>query len=52
MNRLLLNKSAYPEVDVPYLVSQISALRKIKSKVPSWFNTRLRFPPTLSLEQA
>jgi hypothetical protein len=52
LNRLLLNKSAYPEVDVPYLVSQISALRKIKSKVPSWFNTRLRFPPTLSLEQA
>jgi 16S rRNA G966 N2-methylase RsmD len=37
---------------VSYAVLQIESLRKIRDKAPAWFNTRLRFPALLSVEQA
>lgn len=37
-SRLLLSASRYPDVDVPYCVSQIEARRQIKSKLPEWFS--------------
>ncbi len=52
LHRLLLSAGKYPGVDVPQAVAQIAALRKIKDKVPAWYNPALRFPPTLSLEQS
>jgi hypothetical protein len=52
LHRLLLSAGKYPGVDVPRAVAQIAALRKIKTKVPSWYDPAVRFPPTLSLEQS
>lgn len=51
-DRLLLNASRYPGIDVPYAVGQISARRQIKDKLPSWYaNEDLVFPSRLSAEQ-
>ena len=52
LDRLLLNARQYPRVDVPYAVLQIEALQKLRIKAPAWFNTHLRFPASLSVEQA
>ncbi len=52
LHRLLLSAQRYPDVDVPYAVAQIEALRKVKDKIPLWYNTQLRFPPGLSVEQS
>jgi hypothetical protein len=52
LHRLLLTAQRYPDIDMPYAVSQIEALRKVKDKIPSWFNPALQFPPSLSLEQS
>ena len=52
LHRLLLSANRYPNIDIPYAVSQIEALRKVKHKVPAWFNPDLKFPPGLSLEQS
>lgn len=52
VHRLLLSAQRYPDVDVPYAVAQIEALRKVKDKIPLWYNTELRFPPGLSVEQS
>ncbi|MEY3241636.1 MAG: hypothetical protein RIR11_3075 [Bacteroidota bacterium] len=52
LHRLLLSAQRYPDIDMPYAVSQIEALRKVKDKIPSWFNPELQFPPSLSLEQS
>lgn len=51
-DKLLLNASRYPGIDVPYAVSQILARRQIKDKLPSWYaNEELIYPSRLSTEQ-
>ncbi len=50
--RLLLSAARYPGVPVAEAVTQIQALQKLRDKAPAWFNTALRFPPRLSIEQA
>jgi hypothetical protein len=50
--RLLLSAARYPGVPVAEAVTQIQALQKLRDKAPVWFNTALRFPPRLSIEQA
>ena len=52
LNRLLLNASKYPTIDVVWAVSQIEARRRMQTKLPSWCaEKQLRFPVRLSLEQ-
>lgn len=52
VDRLLLNKRKWPDIDIPLAASTISGHRKIREKVPSWYgNTGLVFPSSLSLEQ-
>lgn len=50
--RLLLSAARFPGVPVAEAVTQIQALQKLRDKAPFWFNTTLRFPPRLSIEQA
>lgn len=51
-DKLLLNASRYPGIDVPFAVSQITARRQIKDKLPSWYaNDDLVYPSRLSAEQ-
>jgi hypothetical protein len=52
LHRLLLSAHRFPGVSVPVAVGQIEALRKVRSKIPSWYRFDLEFPPTLSVEQA
>lgn len=52
LHRLLLSAKRYPEVQVPYAVAQIEALRKVRDKIPSWYSPNLIFPPALSIEQS
>ncbi|MCC6414070.1 MAG: RsmD family RNA methyltransferase [Saprospiraceae bacterium] len=49
---LLLSAARYPGVSVAEAVTQIQALQKLRHKAPAWYNTALRFPPRLSIEQA
>lgn len=52
LNRLLLSASRYPDVDIAFVVDQISSRRQIKDKLPSWYsNERLVFPSRISAEQ-
>ena len=52
LNRLLLSASRYPDVDIAFVVDQISSRRQIKDKLPSWYaNDRLVFPSRISAEQ-
>lgn len=50
--QLLLAAHRYPQVPMPYVASQIMALRKVKDKIPAWYNPALHFPPQLSIEQS
>lgn len=51
-DKLLLNATRYPGIDVPYAVSQILARRQIKDKLPSWYaNDDMVYPSRLSAEQ-
>ena len=52
LHRLLLSAKRYPDVQVPYAVAQIEALRKVRDKIPSWYAPELVFPPALSIEQS
>lgn len=52
LQQLLLSASKYPDIPVPFAVNQIAALRKVKTKIPSWFLPELRFPPMVSVEQS
>lgn len=50
--RLLLNASRYPEVNIPFVVEQITARRQIREKLPAWYaNKALVFPSKLAAEQ-
>lgn len=51
-SRLLLNASRYPEIDIPFVVEQITARRQIKDKLPVWYtNKALVFPSKIAAEQ-
>jgi hypothetical protein len=52
LHRLLLSAHRFPGISVPAAVGQIEAMRKVRSKIPSWFRFDLEFPPALSVEQA
>jgi hypothetical protein len=52
LHRLLLSAHRFPGISVPVAVGQIEALRKVHSKIPSWYRFDLEFPPALSVEQA
>ncbi len=49
---LLLAAHRYPDVPMPYVAGQLLALRKVRDKIPGWYDPALRFPPQLSIEQA
>lgn len=49
---LALRQSRYPNVDMPYVVQQISAWQTAKKKLPLWADTEgIEFPVHLSMEQ-
>ena len=50
--RLLLAAHRYPGIPMPYVAGQLQALRKLRDKIPSWYNPALHFPLQLSVEQA
>ncbi len=50
--RLLLAAHRYPDIPMPYVASQLLALRKVRDKIPGWYDPALHFPPQLSIEQA
>lgn len=51
-DRLLLSTKRYPEVDMPWVVDQILARRKVKDKLPTWWgNKEVFFPSRISAEQ-
>jgi hypothetical protein len=50
--RLLLNASRYPDMDLPFLVEQITARRRIREKLPVWAaNKGLVIPAKIAAEQ-
>ena len=50
--RLLLSGDRYPGIDVRKAVATIEARRKIRTKVPTWFQVpSLEYPTGLSIEQ-
>lgn len=52
IDRLLLQASRYPGIDVPFAVNQILARRQVKDKLPSWYACDdLIYPSRLSAEQ-
>lgn len=52
LQQLLLSAKKYPDIPVAFAADQIAALRKVKTKIPSWFLPELRFPPMVSVEQS
>lgn len=51
-DKLLLSSQRYPDIDIPFAVSQILARRQIREKLPSWFaNGDIIYPSRLSTEQ-
>ena len=50
--RLILDRKKYPEIDIDLAVNCIESRRKLKGKVPEWYeNPNLIFPLKLSAEQ-
>jgi 16S rRNA G966 N2-methylase RsmD len=50
--KLLLAAHRYPDVNMRYVAAQLTALAKVKDKIPSWYNPAFQFPAALSIEQA
>ena len=51
-DRLLLSASRYPEIDMPFVVAQITARRQIKEKLPTWYQQeQMLFPAKIAAEQ-
>lgn len=49
---LALRQSRYPDIDIPYVVQQISAWQTAKKKLPLWAETTgIEYPVHLSMEQ-
>ena len=52
ISRLILERSRHPEIDMSLAVNCIESRRKLKNKVPEWYNEpKLIFPSKLSAEQ-
>jgi len=52
VTRLLLGASKYPGIDIKKAVTIINARKKLKTKIPSWYQIpSLRYPQSLSVEQ-
>ncbi len=50
--QLSLQASKFPNLDIPFIVQQITARKKAKMKLPEWLaQDRVIFPPTISMEQ-
>jgi 16S rRNA G966 N2-methylase RsmD len=50
--KLLLSAHRYPDVNMRYVATQLTALQKVKDKIPSWYSAAMKFPFALSIEQA
>ena len=51
-SKLAFAGSPFPNVSVPELIQQIESRRKIREKLPTWYNARsVYYPPKLNLEQ-
>lgn len=52
VNKLVLQSSRYPDIDIQMAASQISARQMAAKKIPLWNeNSKVVFPPHLSMEQ-
>ena len=52
LTKLILKGSPFPGVSIQEIATQISALKKAKSKLPTWYrNQDVLYPPNLNLEQ-
>ncbi|VAW26504.1 hypothetical protein MNBD_BACTEROID06-295 [hydrothermal vent metagenome] len=52
-DRLLFNKTNYPNIPIELVVDQLKARQKAKKKLPLWYNTQgVVMPPLLSMEQS
>ena len=52
VSRLILDRAKYPGIDIELAVNSIESRRKIRNKVPQWYeNQQLIFPLKLSAEQ-
>lgn len=51
-NALLLAAKKYPDMDIPFVVDQITCRKQIKDKLPVWYaNYDLYFPAKITTEQ-
>lgn len=51
-NALLLAAKKYPDMDIPFVVDQITCRKQIKDKLPTWYaNYDLYFPAKITTEQ-
>ncbi|MGL5226904.1 MAG: THUMP-like domain-containing protein [Bacteroidales bacterium] len=51
-NALLLAAKKYPDMDIPFVVDQITCRKQIKDKLPAWYaNYDLYFPAKITTEQ-
>lgn len=49
---LALKKNPFPSIDYPEIINQISAKKKAKDKLPTWFKTKnIIYPAKISIEQ-
>ncbi|MCR9250386.1 MAG: class I SAM-dependent methyltransferase [bacterium] len=47
-----LKAGKYPDLDIPFIVQQLEARKKAKTKLPEWYsNGEVLFPVSLSMEQ-
>lgn len=52
VSKIVLSKSPFPEVSSAELANQIAAKKKAEKKLPTWFNTKeVYYPTMLSIEQ-
>lgn len=50
---LIFKKSPFEDISMREIVEQIQSKKRIKHKLPSWFNRKeILYPPTLNLEQS
>ena len=52
IHQLLFQKDKYPDIPMMLVVNQIRSRKKLRNKLPEWFNANgIVFPPPLSVEQ-
>lgn len=52
IHQLLFQKDKYPDIPMMLVADQIRSRKKVRNKLPEWFNTSgIIFPPPLSMEQ-